>query len=56
MSDSPPSQVLMGMTAVYIIVQHSNHVTGPAKTKHVGTNYTISHDRSHLSSGLLSVY
>ena len=30
----------------------SLYVTGPAKTGHVGTNYTPSHNRSYLSIGI----
>jgi len=36
---------------MYIIDCTHIHVTGPAKTEHEGTNYTLSHSRSYLSSG-----
>ena len=34
----------------------SSYVTGPAKTGHVGTNYTPSLYRSYLSAGIVYLY
>ena len=32
------------------------YVTRPAKIGHVGTNYTLSHSRSYLSTGIENLY
>ena len=31
---------------------YTTYVTGPAKIGHVGTNYTLSHNGSYLSTGI----
>ena len=46
-----PLYVMMMIDIFIAIKQTFAFVTGPAKTGHVGTNYTLSHYRSYLSTG-----
>ena len=41
---------------VYLFINYPLYVTGPAKTGHVGTNYTPSLYRSYLSTGIVYLH